>query len=197
MRRPRVTISMPCYGRPERTARAVKCILQQTMQDFEAFIVGDGCPVFQPVTGDSRIHSLNTALNWGGCGYFQTNLAIAHATGKYFLFYANDDIISPVHLAVYLDGIEDTPYDFVYYDYLAFGKRMVTKIKYGRIGHSALIIRTDFLKKMPPHSPKYGHDFDLIKNMIKVGARYRKGEITPTYYVVSGNGHRADPEGLD
>lgn len=167
------------------------------MQDFEAFILGDGCPVFNPVIGGKRIISFNTESNWGGCGYMQTNCAIQNATGKYFLFMANDDMISPVHMAVYLDGIEDTPYDFMYYDYLAFGKRMVTKIKYGHIGHSALIIRTDILKQMPPHGPEYGHDFDLIKNMIRAGARYRKGEITPTYYVMSGNGHRLDPEGID
>lgn len=208
---------MPVYRRPQRTDRAIRCILNQTVTDWEAFILGDGCPDFNnisiPLKGvmcgdpfglrrilcpeDRRINLQNFKNNTGGCGYRQTNFAINNASGKYFLFYANDDIISPVHMAVYLDGIEDTPYDFMYYDYLAFGKRMETKVKYGRIGHSALIIRTDFLKQMPPHGPEYGHDFDLIKNMIQAGAKYRKGDITPTYYVMSGNNHRIDPEGID
>lgn len=209
MNNPRITISMPVYLRPRRTARAIQCILNQTVQDWEAFILGDGCPDFYKIPGicttsgricfhpDRRLNLQNFRNNTGGCGYRQTNFAINNARGKYFLFFANDDVISPVHMATYLDGIEDTPYDFMYYDYLAFGRRMVTKMKYGHIGHSALIIRTDFLQQMPPHGPEYGHDFDLIKNMIRAGARYRKGEITPTYYVMSGNRQRLDPEGID
>jgi glycosyltransferase involved in cell wall biosynthesis len=193
----RITISMPCYGRPVRTARAIDCIRRQTVQDFEAFVIGDGCPVFEPVTDDSRFISFNTPENHGGCGYAQTNLAISRATGPFFIFFANDDIISPAHMATYLDQIEGTDYDFVYFDYLAYGKLVKTRLRYGKIGHSALIIRTAFLKEMPPHSPKYGHDFDLIRNMTRAGAKYRKADrIIPTYYVMSGNKHR-DPEDID
>lgn len=201
---PRVTISMPCYGRPARTRRAINCILNQTMPDWEAFIIGDHCPYFldiyrEGLLQDDRIIAFNADKNHGGCGYWATNHAIHHATGDYFLFFANDDCISPVHMQTYLEEIEGTKYDFVYFDYLTFGKLMETKLKYARIGHSALIIRTDFLKQMPFHSSKYGHDFDLIKNMVKAGAVYKKANrIIPTYYVMSGNRKRdIDPDGID
>lgn len=194
---------MPCYGRPLRTRRAIKCILNQTLKDWEAFIIGDCCPHFESIQqegllNDPRIHHWNLPFNYGGCGYLATNTAIQEASGKYFIFFANDDCISAAHMQTYLDAIEGSHYDFVYFDYLAFGKRMNTKLKYARIGHSALIIRTNFLKQMPPHSPEYGHDFDLIKNMIKAGAKYKKADIIPTYYVMSGNRKRdIDPEGID
>lgn len=174
----RVAISMPVFKRPKRTERAINCIFNQTMQDFEAFVIGDGCPVFEPVN-DPRFISFNTPINYGGCGYWQTNFAIQHATAPYFTFFANDDCISLAHLNTYLDAIEGSKYDFIYFDYLCYGKLVKTKIKYGHIGHSALVIRTKFLQQMPPHSPRYGHDFDLIKNMIKGGGHSQKGQNNP------------------
>lgn len=194
---------MPCYGRPIRTLRAIRCIQRQTLEDFEAFVLGDGCPQFDTFISksdtffDKRFICWNFQNNLGGCGYHQTNCAIQEATGQYFMFMANDDTIAPSHMQSYLDGIVDTGLDFVYYDYLIYGKRMKTKVKYGRIGHSALIIRTDFLKQMPPHGPEYGHDYTLIQNMIKSGAKYRKGENIPSYRVMSGYRYREDPEGID
>lgn len=192
----RVAISMPVFKRPKRTERAINCIFNQTMQDFEAIVIGDGCPVFKPVD-DPRFISFNTPINYGHCGYWQTNFAIQHASAPYFTFFANDDCISPAHLNTYLDAIEGTGCDFVYFDYLCYGKLVKTKIKYSHIGHSALIIRTAFLKQMPLHSSQYGHDFELIYNMVKAGANYKKARIIPTYYVMSGYNHRQDPEGID
>lgn len=173
------------------------------MGDFQAFILGDGCPIFDDAMylaetkGDLRFNIFNFGQNSGGWGHHQTNNAIDLATGQYFMFMANDDTIAPTHMQAYLDGIIDTGMDFVYYDYLLYDKRLKTKVKYGHIGHSALIIRTDFLKKMPPHGPQYGHDYTLIQNMIKAGAKYRKGEIIPTYRVMTGMRNREDPEGID
>jgi hypothetical protein len=200
---PRVTISMPCWLRPQRTRRAITCILKQTMPDWHAVVIGDACPHFEHILeegwlDDRRFTAFNTPVHNGGCGYMATNFAIEHAAGTYFLFYANDDIISPGHMEAYLGQIEGTDYDFVYCDYMAFDKLMNTKLRYARIGHSALIVRTKFLQEMPPHSPDYGHDFDLIRNMVKAGAKYRKaGLMLPTYWVASGNKRRLDPEGLD
>lgn len=200
---PRVTISMPCYGRPARTIRAINCILNQTVEDWEAFIIGDNCPDFESILRsgfliDPRITAFNNSRQQGGCGYWATNYAIQHATGKYFLFFANDDLIAPIHMSLYLSQIEGTDLDFVYCDYIAFDKVMKTRMRYARIGHSALIVRTEFLKQMPPHSPQYGHDYELIKNMRKAGAKYLKAKgIPPTYYVMSGFRRRNDPEGID
>jgi hypothetical protein len=150
-----------------------------------------------PVT-DPRVVAFNTPEHFGGCGYWATNWAIEHAKGEYFMFMANDDLLAPQHMSMYLSQIQGTDFDFVYCDYIAFDRVMKTKLRYARIGHSALIVRTEFLKQMPLHSPAYGHDYYLISNMKKAGAKYKKATgIPPTYYVMSGNKHRSDPEGID
>jgi len=57
---------------------------------------------------------------------------------------------------------------------------------YDHIGHSELIIKTEYAKKMPPHVPEYGHDWIFIDNMIKGGGKFAKAEgKQPTYYVMS------------
>jgi hypothetical protein len=39
---------------------------------------------------------------------------------------------------------------------------------------------------MPPHDPEYGHDWRLIDNMIKAGAKYKKANSKEaTYHVMS------------
>lgn len=206
--KPRLTISMPCYGRPQRTLRAMECIANQTINGWEALIVGDGCPKFQNLwlsgafkdlidhsrNNGNEMFVLPNSVNKGGWGYNIINRNIQNANGKYFIFMSNDDIIKPNHFENYLSGIENTDYDFVYYDsYIEpLDKNRNAELKNGSIGHSELIIRTDFLKQMPPHTPNYGHDWELIDNMIKAGAKYTKVHAEPTYIVKGVGDLRAD-----
>ena len=44
---PRITVSVPCFGRPQRTLRSIQCIRDQNITGWEAFIMGDGCPNFK------------------------------------------------------------------------------------------------------------------------------------------------------
>lgn len=183
------------------------------MPDYEAFIIGDCCPYFEQYRhtsefldklriakdAGSRILAANFPVNFGHCGYAITNYAIRHARGKYFMFYANDDVISPDHLDNYLSHIEGTDLDFMYFDGSVRGERKEYQLKYGYIGHDSLIIRTEFLKQMPPHGKKYGHDFQLIKHMMQATKRYSKAPPgTPaTYHIMTNYSNRIDPEGLD
>src|SRR4051812_48086508 len=97
----KLTLSMPCYGRPMRTKRAIECILrQQTTFNWEAFISGDGCPVINEMADSgyikevaakaerngNRMYFTNTPINFGGCGYVQTNANINKAHGEYLIF---------------------------------------------------------------------------------------------------------------
>lgn len=197
---PRVTISMPVYMRPKRTARAIKCIMDQTVDDWEAFIVGDDCPDYfshKIPLYDHRVRCWNETNHRGGWGYNITNRSIDKSTGKYFMFMGSDDVISSWHMENYLSEIEGTYYDFVYFDYFLLGERHNTKLKRGKIGDNALIIRTEFLRKMPMRKPEYGHDWTLIENMIKAGAKYKKSNNYPTYHIMSTSKHPVDLMGLD
>jgi hypothetical protein len=43
----RLTVCLPCFGRPERTKRIINQIVEQNVDDWEVFAVGDNCPDFQ------------------------------------------------------------------------------------------------------------------------------------------------------
>jgi glycosyltransferase involved in cell wall biosynthesis len=197
----RISIVMAVYKRPQRTRRVIQQLKSQTLQDFQAFVIGDGCPHFdgavEAIDGDMRFIHFNTPVNHGGSGFYQFNYAIQRATAPYFTFVGNDDCLSPCHLKTYLREIEETELDFAYFDYMNGTKRVDAKLKFGYIGHCALVIRTDFLRQMPPHAPVYGHDNILIDNMLKAGAKHRKGDTLPTYYIMNYNKTRTDMEGLD
>jgi glycosyltransferase involved in cell wall biosynthesis len=207
----RLTVSMPCYGRPQRTIRAIECIANQTANNWEALVVGDGCQVMKDYLSSGYFNDIevecgkrgndliivNNSVNQGGHGFAITNRNIQLAEGKYFTFFANDDIILPNHFENYLSQIEGTDLDFVYFDSFVAPRNAIrnAQLQYGMIGHSELIIRTQFLKSMPTHNEHYGHDWQLIENMAKIG-RHKKAENSPaTYHVMSLSDNRE--KGID
>jgi hypothetical protein len=207
----RLTLSMASFGRPQRTIRAINSIANQNINDWEALVIGDGCPVMKDYLdsgyfNDIRIECANrgndlyidnNAVNQGGNGFAIINNNIQIAQGKYFVFFANDDIILPNHFENYLSQIERTDLDFVYFnsEVKPTNSLRVSRLEYGMIGHSELIVRTDFLRQMPKHDAEYGHDFALIQNMMLNG-KHKKAENCPaTYYVMSLSDNRE--KGID
>jgi GT2 family glycosyltransferase len=207
----RLTLSMASFGRPQRTIRAINSIAKQTANDWEALVIGDGCPVMRDFIESEYFAGLidqcsyngnnliiqNNPVNQGGNGYAIINNNIKIAQGKYFVFFANDDIILPNHFENYLSQIEGTDYDFVYFnsEVKPNNSLRIAQLQYGSIGHSELIVRTDFLRQMPMHDEHYGHDFALIQNMMQNG-KHKKAENCPaTYYVMSLSDNRE--KGID
>lgn len=207
----RLSLSMPCYGRPQRTIRAINCIANQTINGWEAFVIGDGCPVMQDFidsdyfkdiiemcsyNGNDLIIS-NNPVNQGGHGFAITNRNIEEAEGKYFVFFANDDIILPNHFENYLSQIEGTDLDFVYFNSQVkpINSIRFSRLEYGMIGHSELIVRTEFLRQMPMHNEHYGHDWALIQSMMQNGKHKKAEDCPPTYLVMSLSDRRE--QGID
>ena len=141
----------------------------------------------------NRLYINNYIIRRGGWGYSVINDNIRLAKGKYFVFLSNDDVIKSNHFENYLK-IENTDYDFAFFDTFVepTKKVRVPELKEGCIGHSELIIKTDLLKTMPPHTNRYGHDWDLISNMIQARARYGKIESEPTYIIKGVGDLRSD-----
>lgn len=197
----RLTLSMPCYGRPERTKRSIECITNQDTNGWEAFIMGDCCPDFQKLIDSGYlenikqeqekkgniIHYFNAEINGGGCGYLLTNHAIRNASGKYFIFYANDDIILPNHFSNYLE-IENYPdLDFMYFNSWVDPMKhiRISELQYSLIGHSEIIVKTDLAKQITPHNDRYGHDWDFINEVINKGKGEKSKLDYMTYMVMS------------
>jgi hypothetical protein len=149
--------------------------------------MGDCCPDFQKLIDSGYlqsineeqekkgniIHFFNAEKNGGGCGYKLINHAIQNATGKYFIFYANDDVILSNHFSNYLE-IENTDLDYMFFNSWIdpIDKTRVPKLVICEIGHSEIILTTELAKQLPEHSPIYGHDWEFINAMSKQG----KGE---------------------
>ena len=207
----RLTLSMASFGRPQRTIRAINSIANQTANGWEALVIGDGCPVMEDFItsgyfNDIRIECANKGnnliiennpVNQGGNGFAIINNNIKIAQGKYFVFFANDDILLPNHFDNYLSQIENTDLDFVYFnsEVKPNNSLRISRLEYGMIGHSELIVRTEFIRQMPMHDAEYGHDFALIQNMMQNG-KHKKAENCPaTYYVMSLSDNRE--KGID
>jgi glycosyltransferase involved in cell wall biosynthesis len=207
-----LTVSIPCFGRPQRTKRAIECLLSQNVNNWEAFIMGDACPYFQNLIDSNYleqikkeqlkkgniIHYFNAKKNGGGWGHKLTNYAIEHATGEYFIFYDNDDIILPNHFENYLSEIKNTEYDMVYYNsHLApFNEDRETILAPSCIGHCDVIIKTKTAKTILPHSEKYTHDWDFIYELTQKG-KYKKSTSKLTTYRVMRLGSGPSVDNLD
>lgn len=195
----RLTVSMPCWGRPERTKRSIEAILAQDMQGWEAIVIGDKCPHFQALIDSGWIYdkqveamkngnkliAFNASEHSGGCGYKQTNFAIQNARGKYLVFYANDDVILPNHFSHYLE-IEDTDLDYMYFNsYLAPAKILrVSKLAPCEIGHSEIIVKTELARKCRAHTKLYGHDWEFIYDISRFGKGRKSISEQTTYHVM-------------
>jgi glycosyltransferase involved in cell wall biosynthesis len=194
----RVTISLPCFGRPLRTIRAIESIINQDTSGWEAIIMGDNCPHFRLLLnseymdqikkrakdGGNVINTVDFGETSGGWGYKLTNYAIRHAKGEYLVFLANDDLITPDHLSNYL-RIEGTRYEMMYFPSWIDPSSEIRKPKLAPsfIGHSEVIVKTSVAKKAPIHKPKYGHDWDFIYFFVRRG-KYKGMEGKPTYHVM-------------
>ena len=196
----RVTISLPCFGRPERTKRSIQCILDQDINGWEAFIMGDACPDFQKLIDSGYlqsikeeqekkgniIHFFNAEVNGGGCGYKLTNYAIENAKGKYLVFFANDDIILSNHLSHYLSEIEGTDHNLVYYNsnLVPLKGNRDTIMQISCIGHCDIIIKTELIRTLKPHTEKYTHDWDFIHEASLIGNCKKAKSKQATYHVM-------------
>jgi glycosyltransferase involved in cell wall biosynthesis len=196
----RLTISLPCYKRPERTKRSIECILAQDIDGWEAFINGDGCSDFQQLIDSGYledtakraaergniIHYMNFPQNSGGYGYALTNFAIQNASGKYIIFYANDDIIFPNHFRNYLE-IENYPeLDFMYFNSWVDCVKSIrdSSLNFTHVGHSEIIVKTELAKTITPHSTEYGHDWNFVKEVIEKGKGQKSQYNECTYKVM-------------
>lgn len=197
----RLTAVLPCWGRPERTKRIIEDVLAQKDADrWELILAGDGCPVFQELIDSgfvftarekayekgNRIHIFNLEKNYGGHGYQIMNIAIAHAKGRYFIWLANDDHILPNHFSNYLEIEKYPELDYMYFNsYIEPTKSSrISQLGYCQIGHSEIIVKTDFARTLAPHKAHYGHDWDFINEMIQKGKGRKADSQLETYRVM-------------
>lgn len=107
-----VSVGIPTYNRPEGLRRTLKCIAGQTHQNLE-IIVSDNCSpsreteniVKEFMDKDSRIQYFRQEKNKGPTLNFQFVLEMA--TGEYFMWAADDDIVETFFIERCLNEMGD------------------------------------------------------------------------------------------
>jgi glycosyltransferase involved in cell wall biosynthesis len=114
---PTVTVIIATYNKAATLRYAIDSVLWQTFQDFELWVIGDGCTddSAEAVTsyGDPRVNWFNLPQNTG----YQSephNEGLRRAKGRYIAYLNHDDLWLPNHLQVLVDCIEQTDADFTY-----------------------------------------------------------------------------------
>lgn len=196
----RLTLVVPCFGRPARTRRMLNNILAQDTHGWEAFVIGDGCKYFNTLINSgekdfytslaekngNKLHMFNMDKNYGGWGYHIVNYAIENSKGDFFIFAGNDDRLDKSHFSNYLNSIENTDLDMVYHKtmiepYFSVRDPFLQK---ARVGHSELIIRTSVLKGIE-QQPIYEADWGIIEEIMKKTNKIKKSDSNNITYFVT------------
>jgi glycosyltransferase involved in cell wall biosynthesis len=178
---------MPCWGRPERTRRAIWSVLNQTVKEWELLCIGDACPVLAGIEcNDPRVIIHNMPEHEGKYGTQCLNHGLSIARGEWVCYLGNDDYVLPTHLMTRLAAVSDE-FDVVHFDALLArqGGFEVRKsmMSHGTTGGSELIVRTEISKRVGWSSGAYGHDWTFIEGLQAAGARRGYCPLPPTYVV--------------
>jgi glycosyltransferase involved in cell wall biosynthesis len=110
---PKVSVCMPVYNRPEYVAEAIESVLQQTFTDFE-LIITDNCStdntpevIKSYAAKDNRVKYFRNERNLGVCS--SGNRAMLLSRGEYIKQLFSDDKLSPRHLEVFVEVLDNHP----------------------------------------------------------------------------------------
>ncbi|MEW6634889.1 MAG: glycosyltransferase [Pseudomonadota bacterium] len=108
--RPRLSILMPTHSRVDVISLAIQSVLDQTVDDFELLVVGDGCAagtagIVEGFEDDRiRFYDLPKAPHYG---YANRNTALREARGEFIGFAADDDLLFIDHFEILANGLKD------------------------------------------------------------------------------------------
>ena len=113
---PLVSVVIATHNRPAVLLQALKSLVGQTMQDWEAIVVGDACrpdtAAMVAAQGDARISYLDLPVNFGEQSG-PNNIGFARARGRFVAILNHDDLWFPDHLASMSGWIDATGADVV------------------------------------------------------------------------------------
>lgn len=114
---PTVTVLIATYNKAKTLGHVIESVLWQTFEDFELWVIGDGCTdnteEVVKAFDDPRIGWYNLPHNSG----YQSephNEGLRRARGRYIAYLNHDDIWFPNHLQVLVEHIENRRADLVY-----------------------------------------------------------------------------------
>jgi hypothetical protein len=117
MEAPLVTVICSTYDSKASLNLALRSVLNQELEDFEVWVIGDGCTdgseeVVRELN-DPRLRWLNLPGNTGSQSE-PNNEGLRRAHGRYIAFIGHDDLWFPWHLRRLIDQAEETGADLVH-----------------------------------------------------------------------------------
>jgi glycosyltransferase involved in cell wall biosynthesis len=122
----KVTIIMATYNRAHLIEDALQSIKNQSHQDWECLIIDDGCTdntsevISTFLQEDNRFKFLKRPRTFKkglpGC----RNYGLEIATGKYIIFFDDDDIVHPQNMELCLEAFQKKKIDFCVYKKRSF-----------------------------------------------------------------------------
>jgi len=115
--RPTVSVIIPTYNCSGPLRLTLETVLWQDLEDFEVWVIGDGCTdeSAEVVASfeDPRLHWVNLPENSGGPSR-PRNEALRRARGQYVAYLGHDDLWFPWHLSSLTACIEQHGASFAY-----------------------------------------------------------------------------------
>ena len=116
--KPKISVIIATYNRPQLLQRAIDSVLAQTFKDFELIIVDDHSdkpPNIKLPDDEDRVVAMRLPYN---TGYFvrPRNIGIMIARGDYIAYLDDDNVYLPNHLEVLYEAIVKHQADVVYGD---------------------------------------------------------------------------------
>ena len=145
---PQFSVLLPTHNRADVLPLAVRSVLNQTCQDLELLIVGDGCTDGTAEVvgdfGDSRIRwfDLPKAPYFG---YANRNVALHEVTGRLVAYMTHDDLWLPDHLQLLSACLEDHDAEFAYSRCLWAGPHGALSPSFYNLNHPSTL--EEFLRR--------------------------------------------------
>lgn len=108
--KPKVTVLISTYNRPQYLAEAIESVVNQRYQDWELIVLNDGGVDVADVVNkfaDPRIIYVPDEQNKGAARRFNQGLEMAR--GEYVTYLGDDDIFYPNHVEVLVKALDDNP----------------------------------------------------------------------------------------
>ncbi|TPI52598.1 MULTISPECIES: glycosyltransferase family 2 protein [unclassified Mesorhizobium] len=113
---PLVSVVIATHNRPAVLHQTLKSLVGQTLQDWEAMVIGDACRPDTATTvaafGDARISYIDLPVNFGEQSG-PNNIGFARARGRFVAILNHDDLWFPDHLTSMSGWIDATGADVV------------------------------------------------------------------------------------
>ena len=184
---PLVSIIIPTYNCSEVLHLTLESVLLQDLNDFEVWVVGDGCTdnTADVVASldDPRIHWVNLSRNSGGPAV-PRNAGLRRACGRWIAYLGHDDLWLPWHLSSTVSAAEELQAEFVASLGVLIGPTGVLGsfcmpdkgTPHQPVSPSSWIHRKDLVDRIGPwcETIRLGDDREFLDRIYRFGVKYAR-----------------------